>query len=208
MKKSIVFVIIIILLLGALGFGGYKYMELKEDNEDMQKMLDKPATTTTTNDYSVFVSKMKESREKLFKSDTLTVDFSESLKTYADNKEYYINLTGEGVLQLRIGDKTTEVSKDVLLYRVVYLGNGAFKSLFYVKEDGFVYTANVEEVVYEQAKLESIKQKTAKDIVAIIPGGSGEKYKDSEGKIQEAPGAAHPFFVDINGNIYPYEYSE
>jgi len=221
MKKNKIIVtllvIMIVLLVGIIGFGGYKYMELQKDNdkltsenknitEELNKQ--KEEKTSATNDYSLFVKKMKEERQKLFNSETLNVDFYESVSTYSNNKGYGVNLTGDGVLQLIIGEKKTEVAKNVLLYRVVYLGNGAYKSLFYITEDGFVYVANVEEVVVGNGKLKSVKQKSAKEIVAIIPGGSGEIYKDENGKTMESPGAAHPFFVDINGNIYPYEYNE
>ena len=207
-------IIIIVLLLGCLVFGGYKYMSLQKDNdnkattEELNKQNAQSGQVSTTNDYSLFVKQMKEERQKLFNSETSKVDFWESISTYAEGKSYAINMTGDGTLQLVIDEKNTEIAKNVLLYRVAYLGNGAFKSLFYVTEDGSVYTANVEEVVSENVKLKSVKQKSAKEIVAIIPGGSGETYKDENGKTIETPGAAHPFFVDINGKIYQYEHVE
>ena len=192
-----------------------EYDKLKAQNKSVSEDLNKQKTEneqmkkeSVINDYSLFVKKMKEERGKLFNSKTLNVNFGESARTYADNKDYYIDLVSDGTLNLGINGKNTEVANNVLLYRIVYLGNGAFKSLFYITEDGSVYTANVEEVVYSQAKLKSTKQKSAKEIVAIIPGGSGEVYKDEKGRTQSGPGAAHPFFVDINGNIYSYNYAE
>ena len=226
MKKNKIIVtllvVIIVLLVGIIGFGGYKYMELQKDNdkltnnnktiteelnkqkEESEKAKTEQEKASSTNDYSLFVKQMKEERGRLSKS--LDYTFNENIETYYYHKSYSVNLTEDGVLKLTIGSKNITVAENVILYRVVYLGNGAYRSLFYVTEEGYVYTANVEELVNGNTKsIKSVKQKEAKEIVAILPGGSGQKSSDGSAI---DPGIAHPFFVDINGNIYPYVYTE
>lgn len=223
-KGFVVFLIVLILLLlGCLGFGAYKYAELNNDyNElsiDRKKVEDelnkqkednkKITEASQTNDYSVFVNKMKEERTKLFNTKDTDNDFSDHLRTYAKNEDYMIYLTKDGNLQLYIDNKKTDIDKNVILFRVVFTGNGAYKTLFYVKEDGNVYSANVEEVVNDHKKMIIKKQTKPSKIVSIMPGSSTDVVKDNNGNVvQGGGGAAHPFFIDINGNIYSYEYTE
>ncbi len=76
MKKNIIFVIIIIILLGIIGFGGYQYMKLQKDNDKLTK--DNKTITEELN-------RQKEEIENLKKQDeTLNNDTNEDNTTIKD----------------------------------------------------------------------------------------------------------------------------
>lgn len=234
-KKIILVVLVILLLLslGLLGFGYAKYTNINSKYDELDnkyneldkkysevnskyseatKTIDNQNKTinenTGKNDYSLFVKKMKEERKRLANSKNLEVDFSDA-QSVVDGTNYGIRLKEDGILYLVKGEKNKkkEIAKNVLFYRIVYIGNGGFKQLCYVTEDGSVYIANVEEAVAAKTSIKSVKQKDAKEIVNILPGSSGYVERDNNGKIIAAQGGgANPFFVDINGNIYMYQY--
>ena len=211
----VLLVIVIILMMGIIGFGGYKYMNLQSDNN---KLTDENKTITeelnkqkeateeakkdaSTNDYSLFVKKMKEEREKFYNTKGNTVSFNETVSGYDHSNSNYsscytLNLKKDGTLSfyLCIESSPQEIAKNVLFYRVVELEGK--ESLFYVTEDGLVYNVDTHKLFQKgmygkNVNITAFKQKSAKEIVNIIPGG------DSNG--------ACPYFVDINGNIYQYE---
>lgn len=193
MKKNVLFIIIIILLLGVLGFGGYKYMELEKDNdilinenktitEELNKQKEESEKASATNDYSSFVKKMKESRESLNNAIGLGEMTSNPFINEKIEK-YGIGLTKTGELSV----ENKKIASNVLFYRAIFVGNGGFRGLFYVTEDGKVYIANVEESLYNKETIKIKEIKGVKEIVNIIPSGA-EDGQDA-------------LFVDINGNI-------
>lgn len=182
-----------------------KYSEAAKTIENQNKTISENAGK---NDYSLFVKKMKEERKRLANSKNLEVNFSDA-RNDIDDIDYGINLEDDGVLYVLIGEKNKKkvIAKNVLFYRLVNVGNGGYRKLCYVTEDGFVYVANIEEAISEKTSIKSVKQKEAKEIVNILPGSSNYVDRDNNGNvIARDGGGANPFFVDINGNIYLYSF--
>lgn len=211
----VVFIVLFILSLGALGYGYCMYNDLNKEYDSMNNKcneLNKKYeeanktianqeeainNTTSENDYDLFVKQMKESREKLANSKNISFYEPGDNGYITENGsflKYGIDLTENGVLSVKKdgSNQKIEVAKDVLFYRLVYIGNGGYKSLCYVTEDGIAYTANVESALVDNTKIKLVKQKETKEIVNIISGSSMD--------------GAQPFFVDINGKIYNYTY--
>ena len=195
MKKNVIFVIIIVLLLGIIGFGGYKYMNLQKDNdklsgenkaitEELNKQKEETEQAKTeqekasaTNDYSLFVKQLKTNRKSV----------SERIKTWGGEIIYLITLDSDGVL--KAGDQVSkkEVAKDVLFFRSAYYGNGGYQSLYYVTEDGKAYKADVEYGIVNKETFKTQIVKGVSDVVNIIASND--------------VGTGSVAFVDINGNI-------
>ena len=94
---------------------------------------------------------MKESRGKLngytsMKEYTYNWVLKDQLKN-----GYEIDLSRTGIL---LANKK-EVATNVLFYRVLYFGNGGFRALYYVTEEGKVYMANVEEAIIDNGTIKS-----------------------------------------------------
>ncbi len=191
MKNKVVvtlLVIVIILLIGILGFGGYKYMNLQKDNdklsgenktitEKLNKQKEEIEKASATNDYSLFVKQLKTNRKSV----------SERIKTWGGEIIYLITLDSDGVL--KAGDQVSkkEVAKDVLFFRSAYYGNGGYQSLYYVTEDGKAYKADVEYGIVNKEAFKPQIVKGVSDVVNIIASND--------------VGTGSVAFVDINGNI-------
>ena len=224
MGLKVLVVILIIALLGSVGYICYDKLLSSKTSSDKETELntktENNSTTTetkeqtitkTSNDYSLFVKKLKESRAALFNNQKKLISFDdhENYDWSGDSLSYSVLLEKDGTLKLKYNDNERTLASNVILFRIVYLSNGGYKSLCYVTEDGFVYVVKVEAAIKGETDFKSVKQKSAKEIVSIIPGGSGDVERDDNGEIVVGGGgAAHPYFVDINGNIYPYEYVE
>ena len=218
-KKSnkglvVALIIIIVLLLGGLGFGAYKYMSLDKDysklknenksisedlnkqKEEAEKAKSEQEKVSTTNDYSLFVKKMKEERAKLNTTANgwkYVVSFPAEGDANDYHPAYKVNLTIDGILS--VNKKT--IAKDVLFYRILYFGNGGFKGIYYVSEDGKAYFSDIEYALYQKREFKTKVIKNASNVVNILPAFVDE-FKDGF----QGPGGSVVYFVDINGNIY------
>lgn len=109
---------------------------------------------------------------------------SEMQKTVKVNDtEYNIKLNKEGVLYVE--DKKLDTG--VVVFYSLLVGNGGFESLYYVKEDGTLYTAGYSYDMYSGEEVK-VKKLDFKNIVSVIPG--------------KALTASYPIFIDIDGNVY------
>lgn len=201
MKKNIIFVIIIIILLGIIGFGGYQYMELQKDNdkltkdnktiteelnrqkEEIEKAKTEQEKTSTTNDYSLFAKKVIEERKGLESQITIN-EFTYNYFLKDQIKDgYHVKLDKNGGLTA----SSKHIADNVLFFKVAYNANGGYRMLYYVTEDGKAYTSNIELALATGEKLKSYEIKNIKQIVNILPYGTDDGYG--------------VLFVDINGNI-------
>lgn len=104
-----------------------------------------------------------------------------TVKVY--DTEYSIRLNEEGALYVE--DK--KLDTDVVIFYSLYVGNGGFESLYYLKEDGSLYTASYSYNIYKGEEIE-VKKLNFENIVSVIPG--------------KALTASYPIFIDIDGNVY------
>ncbi len=203
---TIILLVLLLLLVGALCFGGYKYLSLDKEYkkisnenksiaEELKKQKETNQQVSNTNDYNLFVKKMKEERTKLNTTSdgwkyTVSFDTSEDANDY--HPAYTINLTTEGILS--VNKKT--IANNVLFYRILNFGNGGFKGVYYVTEDGTASFADVEYALYQKRSIKVKKIDNTANIVNILPG-----FVDEEKGNDKGPGGIAVYFVDINGNI-------
>lgn len=79
------------------------------------------------------------------------------------------------------------IATDVWNFEMVYTGNGGFRNLYFIKNDGTVGMANVELGALDKKIEIENNYKGYKNIVNILEGTSG--------------GGSYAMFIDINGNI-------
>ncbi len=183
---TVLLIVIIIALVGGLGYGYNKYTELINQYEEANS-----SSEDTGNDYDKFVKQMKEERTKLGGT-SITVTFETPENSMVEGlDEYNVSLNKDGILMVN----RKEIDKDVLLYRVAAYGNGGYKGLYYIKENGKVYFANIEEALINNKTAQINELKNLEKIVNIIPAS----HIDNSGG-----GAQQPVFIDIDGHIQEY----
>lgn len=108
----------------------------------------------------------------------------------ANNKNYFITLSGNGTLKLN----EKEVETNVIGFNVAYTGNGGYKNLYFIKDDGTVAYASIDEIQYlSNGKVKTTSVKDLKNIISII-GGVSATYGH--------PGACYAYAIDIEGNMF------
>ena len=205
-------VTIIILVILILALGGYIcydkfYLDKKDNNKIVETNKDcetttnenKENTTTTSNSFSLFAKTLKENRAKQKAKDQKYNLTLEGDRNYLPNEDNYLTvlLDYDGTLSVKYKGEyqkyNTTIDTNVLFYKIITSGNGGYKSLLYVKEDGKLYISHVEYDPYsENKKAESEVEEGYQDIVLI-----------SEELINEgATGFIDTVLTDINGKIY------
>ena len=187
------FMILLLVLLGCLGFGAYKYMGLDKDYNDLSKKYEsaKAEVNSKTNEvdqsnYDVFVKKMKERRESVYNKGKSIEEYIGDV--YTENGENVggvtVKLDKDGVLSITYKKHASEsgkIAENVLFFK--NLNEGDLQYLYYVTEDGKVYSTIA--LAYFPTAMPD--EYDYKNIVDILP------TKDSsKGHI----------FVDIDGNLY------
>lgn len=185
--------IIIVVLVGALGFGAYKYIGLDKDYNDLSKKYEsaKVEVNSKTNEvdqssYDVFVKKMKERRESVYNNGKSIEEYIGDV--YTENGENVggvtVKLDKDGTLSITYKKHASEsgkIAENVLFFKI--LNEDDFQYLYYVTEDGKVYST-IALAYFPKAVPDKYDYK---NIVDILP------TKDSsKGHI----------FVDIDGNLY------
>ena len=124
-KGLVAFLIILVLLLiGALGFGGYKYMDLQSDNdkltdenksitEQLNRGKSELEKVSTTNDYNLFVKQYKESVK------SLNTNPGANYSSHNGKISYYIELTRDGKLSVTYNEKKYSIAEHVLFFENV-----------------------------------------------------------------------------------------
>ena len=201
----ITIVVLVVLLLGLFGYVCYDkfYLDKKDDASKVDNKTNE--NVNTTDNFKVFAKKLKANRVKQMQEDSKN-NISTNADVYtsanSDIGYYSILLTDDGTLSVSYDNKNlkkydTTIDSNVLFYELVNFGNGGYKTLLYVKEDGRLYSASVEYDVYsENKKAVGSLYGDYKDIVLIRQVSRLDKtdgvttgFKDLE-------------LVDINGNTY------
>lgn len=130
-------------------------------------------TVKQEDSYETFLANAKKIREKY------------TLRDYAAGslKPYSVTLDKNG--NLYVNDSLLDSS--VVLFFIVDVANGGYEYVFYIKEDGSVYSSNSGYAIHANLKLEGKKLKFDR-IVNIIQGATES--------------AGYPIFIDIDGNTF------
>ena len=187
-------IVLVLLLLGGLVFGAYKYMDLDKDYNDLTKKYEstKEVVSKTNeeeqgqNSYDAFVKKMKERRESVYNNGKSIEEYIGDV--YTEDGENVggvtVKLDKDGVLSITYENHPKEsrkLAENVLFFRI--LNEDSFQYVYYVTEEGKVFSTIV--LAYFPSAMPD--EYNYKNIVDILPTKDSDK-----GYI----------FVDIDGNLY------
>lgn len=144
---------------------------IEVNNGENTNISDK--TNTNTNSYANFLANAKKTRE----TNTITAHSSDMIKAYSATLEKNGELYVEDEL----------VATDVVLFYILWAGNAGYEYVYYITEDGSVYSTNSGLAVYENTKIESEKLDFTRIVNIVQASGTGAWY---------------PVFIDCNGNFY------
>ena len=161
--------------------------ESKGDTAIVQKKV-----MTADEKFEVYVKNLKATMLKYNEEEIEGKEYREYIIDGKDSNDenYTITLSGNGILKL--DDK--EVANNVIGFNAVYTGNGGYKNLYFIKEDGSVAYAAIDETEYlSNGKIKTTDVKGLKNIISIM-GGVSATY--------EYPGACYGYAIDIEGNMF------
>ena len=180
--------ILFISLLGTSGFITYdkvlkdKYFTKKDDKKEEKKEKNNTDNKTADELYAEYLENLKENAKNInvasqdYKDELAGMEFSVRLK----DGFLTVNYVEDGV-----NDQTNDISKNVLRYFVLPIGQGSMKVVYYITEDGKVYSNNISE------STKSNELSNLKNIVDVIPVVTGSES-----------GSVSTVFVDIEGNMF------
>jgi len=197
-KKGLIGLIVILSIL-VVGLSSY----LIYDKELKNKTNDDVATTDRENDitanneqidntltdtdklYSEYLKKLKNNLEKFYTEHDAEIRINNK---FANGEPYSIAIDKEGILMLSTIEKNYKISNNVLKIFLIDVGNGGYKSLYFIKEDGTLNYFCVDCILDDGVNVEKSKYK---NIVNVVNSAFGITYS----------GAYGPIFIDIEGNV-------
>lgn len=115
--------------------------------------------------------------KKIRETNTITAHSDDMIKAYRATLEKDGRLYVEDEL----------VAKDVVLFYILWAGNGGYEHVYYITEDGSVYATNSGIAVHGNTKIESTKLDFTRIVNIVQASGTSAWY---------------PVFIDIDGNFY------
>ena len=185
--------ILFIALLGTSGFITYdkvlkdKYFTKKDDKKEEKKETSNTTTDEKTADelYAEYLENLKDNMKNInvasqnYKDELAGMEFFVRL----NDGSLTVNLVEDGV-----NDQVIDISKNVLTYFVLPVGQGSMKMIYYITEDGKIYSSSISE------STKSTELSEFKNIVNVIPVVVGSES-----------GSVSTAFVDIEGNLFDSE---
>lgn len=158
-----------------------------------EKTLD--SEKNVNNVYDIFSKNIVLNRQTVFN------DYSYYKTIYEKNSNingYTVELSKSGELKViyHLDDSSSDIrviANNILSYYVIYYGNGGFRSLYFIYEDGTVGKASIESDFVNGNSIEVETIENLNNIVTIQQG----VFSDEMGT-----GGYGPIFVDIDGNLY------
>ena len=210
MKKDYLIIILAFVLVGLIGFITYDNFFKPNTKCNVNK------TTTTTTDSTKTDSKTEKTSDERYKEylSNLSKSIETKYKDFVDpgnagiyNTSSYKNddlnlfysLTINHNKELLLTDysgkyKDYKIADNVVSFYRVHLANGSYYIIYYITNDGKVYSLSLESILNENKNIESSEVNNVKNIVEIKEGGSEM--------------ASFTIFVDIDGNIYTPDVAE
>lgn len=168
-------ILIVLLFLTIIGMSIYLLIDKSNGNTNTPPADSQQGNTVKEpeDSYVTFLANAKKIREKY------------TLKAYAigSAKPYSVTLDKDG--KLYVDDSLLDSS--VVSFSILSAGNGGFEHVYYIKEDGSVYSSNSGYAVNANEKVQSQKVNLDK-IVSFVQGSTTS--------------ASYPIYVDINGNAF------
>lgn len=203
MKKNIFIIILSFLVVGLAGFIAY-------DNFFAEKGSKETSCTTQVSDtkeeskektaderYKAYLENLTKSIEENYGTDdeggirqysrvkSITYDLSYSIEI---NKNGELLLTYDGDLNSKFNNY--KLSDDVVSFYLTYYGNGGYQSLHYIKSNGEVHSASIEQIQDDG----TIKD-TKIDVKNIV------EIKSMLNTDENGIGGYSTVYIDIDGNV-------
>ena len=187
--SNILIIVIIILVVLLAGFILYDKL-LKQDNSSNQ------GAGASINSYQTFSANLKKQilayniRSYLAEDSEYTSDIT--YKVILTNKMELIMIFNNPTYESKYGE--IKIADNVINFAIAQTGPGAYKNIYFIKEDGTVGEAVVWDLFMEESKNKmTINYPIAelKNIVSIVQTSS-----------QELGYMLEPAFIDINGNVH------
>lgn len=165
------------------------------DKVDSDTVIDGSVVDSTDSRFSAYVTNLKSQRQTFFNENS---GFKSSYEgnNIINVKFYEVELTKDGNLSVSfVADgkerDTRTVASGVLNYSVLNYGNGGFRGLYIIFEDGTTGFAGIEHS-YVNGEEITVRKDDFKNIVSIVQGS----YSD------DMSGASGAVYIDIDGNLY------
>ena len=196
MKKNIFIIILAFLVVGLAGFITYDNFFKPATKCDV-KEIKKTETKEKTADerYKDYLDNLSKSIQKTYVNETPTEDYSTSIVNTSVIEKTELGSTYlieiDNKLELKVSSQEAnlndyKIADNVVSYYIIHTGNGGFSTLYYINSSGKVYSANVENAIYNKTNIETKEITDVKNIIEIKEGSSTSGF---------------PLFVDIDGNI-------
>jgi len=188
-------IILVFIVLGLLGYIVYDKVIL-DDNDTNISNVDKGNNVELSADelYANYLKKLKNNLNEVYKEYDAEVSIDSN--SYVWDKGYNFTITKDGRLLMTLLPEeyeekynNYELSKNVLQMFLVETGNGGYKTLYFIKEDGSLNSFCIECISNDKFE---IKKEKYKNIVNVVETLFDLTYS----------GAYGPVFIDIKGNTY------
>lgn len=216
MKKNIFIIILSFLVVGLAGFIAYdNFFAEKYSKEDLSKMgliqtenglvqtdcWTNDSTSSTSKEksaderYKKYLKKLSKSmKEKYSERNTAGINQYNRIYNSLNKQEYSLeidnslNLLFSSFNHLETFNKY-KLADDVVAYFLVNYGNGGYQSLYYIKSNGEVHNATIEQIddgTIKDVKVDVKNVVEVRSVVSVDENGIG---------------GSKAIFVDIDGNI-------
>lgn len=166
------------------------------NNSSTNEQTTKVVTKSSDERYKEFITNLASSIKKNYINDhkqiegsyeTSDIYNSERMRGGANNNGYTVAVKNN--LELIYSYQTTDerhIADNVVSFFDVYVGNGGYKTLYFITTDGVLHSVNLELHLFENEELK-IADLDYKNIVEIKTGATTS--------------ASVPIFIDIDGNV-------
>ena len=174
---------LIVLLVGCIGFISYdKFLNGNNNSFQVEKL------------YSNFSNNLKLKMNEKYDDYKYNVSI---INSKIISQWYEVRLDKNGTLYIKYEKENSnkKIAEQVLSFYLINSGQDEIKTLFFIKYDGTVSSAEIEVENSNSIKIEN-NIYNLKNIVSIVEGTFGNEFSGVNG----------PIFIDIEGNIYSYNF--
>ncbi len=216
MKKNICIIVLLLCVIGLGGYLSYDKLLKKEnknnDNLTEEKISIDDRYKNFIDNYKAYIAREQNEVDECDKDETCAPDAYFLTKYFScrtdDETEFsaandscnqfgsnYDVVLENGRLTVNYKDEELKatfgkeylIANDVWNFEMIYIGNGGFRQLYFIKEDGTVGMADIElGAINKNIEITSVEN--MKNITNILEETTG--------------GASGPIFIDIDGKIY------
>ena len=171
--------------------------ELRTEITNLKNELENK-NMTSDEKYAIFLKNLKNKVKSLKGPSNIWGNYTFSL---LDKGSYSVELNSSCKLSISFTDKdlekefgTASLATDVVAFYSIYVGNDGGQYLYFIKSDGTLWKADIDELAWGGKNINIEQIKEYKNIVSIM-----QIYDAVE---EDYPGSMNALFIDIDGNTY------